>query len=398
MRLLLITNAFPNPFQPNRGLFNRQLFQAVAKEHQVHVISPVSWIEEWQANARHLVGPQRKAEVAGIPVDYPRYYYTPKVFRGLYGWFFWLSIRRQVQEALATFKPDVVLGYWAHPDGEAAVRAARQVGVPAAIMVGGSDVLVLTLQPSRRRKIVQVLQSADAVIAVSQDLKEKLIHFGVPPHKIHVVYRGVDRTLFAPGDQGVARQRIGIPIEGPVLLSVGRMVEVKGLDVLLEACSHLCRQRLAFHLYLVGDGPLRKSLEEQSRSLGLSDAISFVGVQSYDQLPDWYRAADLMVLPSRSEGVPNVLREAKACGIPFVASRVGGIAEIAREPHDKLVPPGDPLALAEAIARGLTTPTTVKHFSEQQAPDWTQSASALLHVLESLISARSSKTHSVSQV
>src|SRR5207248_2291820 len=136
-------------------------------------------------------------------------------------------------------------------------------------------------------------------------------------------------------------------------LWVGRMVRVKGLDVLLPACALLRRRGLVFRLYLVGGGPLRQALEAQARQLGLADSVCFPGPRPHEQLPDWYRAADLTILPSRSEGLPNVLRESLACGTGFVASRVGGIPEITAEPFSRLVPPGDSRALAEALDSSL---------------------------------------------
>jgi glycosyltransferase involved in cell wall biosynthesis len=132
------------------------------------------------------------------------------------------------------------------------------------------------------------------------------------------------------------------------------MVPVKGLDVLLRAVRRLKDRGAAFHLYLVGDGPLRAELEAQAAALGVSGDVSFVGGVDHDRLPDWYRAADLTVLPSRSEGVPNVLRESLACGTPFVASRVGGVHELAGGDRDGLVEPEDPAALAAALERALS--------------------------------------------
>jgi glycosyltransferase involved in cell wall biosynthesis len=325
--------------------------------------------------------------VEGIEVHYPRYYYVPKIFRPQYGWFYWLSVRGRIKHLLSTFRPEVLLSYWTHPDGEAAVRAARLARVPAVVMVGGSDVLVLTANASRKRRIVQVLQNADAVVAVSHDLKSKLIGLGISPEKVHVVYRGVDRRRFAPGDRAEARRRLGLPDNKRVLVWVGRMVPVKGLDILLEACVQLRSRDVHLHLYLVGDGPLRASLRAETVAKGLAGMISFIGLVDQDQLPDWYRAADLVVLPSRSEGVPNVLREAKACGTRFVASRVGGIPELAVEPWDQLVPAGDPAALAGAIEKGLSRRDAIP-CPQDSAPGWADSANSLAAILEELVKAK----------
>jgi glycosyltransferase involved in cell wall biosynthesis len=265
----------------------------------------------------------------------------------------WRSIRRHARRTLETFAPGCVLSYWLHPDGEVALRAARSLGVPGAIIVGGSDALLLPRDPARRRSIVRVLEEADALITVSQGLRDKLIELGARPEKVHAIYQGIDRDLFCPGDRAAARRRLGLPAGQKALVWVGGMVAVKGLDVLLDACARLRSGGTDFHLYLIGDGPLRHRLASRTAAEGLSGTVTFVGSLTPGRLPDWYRAADLTVLSSWSEGIPNVLRESLACGTPFVATRVGDVAEFCPEASGELVPPGDAPALAEAIRHAL---------------------------------------------
>jgi glycosyltransferase involved in cell wall biosynthesis len=396
MRLLLITNIFPSPVLPMKGPFNLELVRALSRRHQVRVIAPLAWTDELAARRRGIRLPPGRVSapdgVNGVEVVHPRYYFTPKILREQYGRFMWHSVRRVVLSQLDRFRPDVVLAYWVHPDGEMAVRAARVAGVPSAVMVGGSDVLVLAQSPGRRRPILNVLNAADAVIPVSNDLKARLIAIGVAPDKIHVVPRGVDVGRFAPGSRAESRRKLGIPADARAVLWVGRMVPVKGLDVLLDACGRLRAGSgvLPFRLYLVGDGPLRETLLHRSVKLGVADAVSFVGAVPHSELGDWYRAADLTVLPSRSEGVPNVLRESLACGTPFVASAVGGIPEIADEATCRLVPPEDPTALAAALAGAIERGRGAVDEIGLRQGTWDDSASALERVLERLRSHRSS--------
>lgn len=133
------------------------------------------------------------------------------------------------------------------------------------------------------------------------------------------------------------------------MISVGRLVPVKGHSHLLHACRLLAARRVSFQCYLLGDGPLKNDLQRQITQMGLDGVVELKGSQSQSQLVEWYRAADITVLPSLSEGVPNVLMESMSCGTPFVASDVGGIPEIADSRHDRLVPPASPVALADAI-------------------------------------------------
>ncbi len=350
MKLIFLSNDFPNPFDATRGTFNSDLAGALSAEHEVTVVSPISWLDELRARRSKLATRiPRARRIGNMSVYHPRYYYTPGFLRQYYGTFLWWSLRECVTRLTRDSKPDCVISYWAHPDGEAAVRLARSFGVPSIAMVGGSDVLLLTRNHRRRRCIQNVLQRADAVLAVSNDLRTKVAGLGIPQGKIHVLRRGVDTAQFSPGDSDESRRHLGLRNQENILLFVGRMVQVKGLDTLLDACDRLHQQNRDFLLCLIGDGPLRRQLAADVDRRGLSPHVRFVGRVPHDELVHWYRAADLTVLSSRSEGIPNVLLESLACGTPFVATSVGGVPEIARHDAARLVPPDSPEQLATAI-------------------------------------------------
>lgn len=353
MRILALTNLYPNPQQPNRATYNRQQFRALAAEHEVRVIAPVAWTDEWAARrqGKPPLPRDRKVVCDGIPVEHPRYWYVPGVLRGTQGRFFLWSVRPAFERAVAEFRPEVVLASWAYPDGWAAVELGRRFGLPVVIKVHGSDVLLA--RGARQRRVGEALRRADGVIAVSRDLARHVIGMGVDAGKVRVVYNGVDTDRFCPGDRAAARERLGLASETPLLLFVGNLVPVKGLDVLIAALGRLAREGLGFRCCLIGQGPLRGALERQAIKEGIGEWVRFVGPVAHDQLPDWFRAADLFVLPSRSEGVPNVLLEASACGTPYVASRVGGIPEIAELGNGWLVQAGDVGELTRAMGERL---------------------------------------------
>lgn len=385
MNLLFITNVFPSPLEPTKGIFNLHLVRGMSQRHRVSVIAPISWREEARAAWQRDVSFDRSRETVfdGIEVCYPRFIYPPGILREHYGWFFWRSIKGTVQRLASSMHLDAVFSYWAHPDGEAAVRVARLAGVPSTVIVGGSDVLLITRQRRRRRRVLDVLRATDVVVTVNQHLRKTIVDFGVRPDQVHVWHQGIDRTLFRPEDPFAARRKLGIPTERQVLVWVGRMVPVKGLDVLLKSCAVLHAQAIDFHLYLVGDGPLMQTLIRESKDRGLSTSVTFVGSKLHDELPDWYRAADLTVLPSRSEGLPNVLRESLACGTPFVASDVGGVSEIGDDTCRILVPSENSEALVKAIQRGLSRWGSVRR--PESAPrflTWEESAESLLEILK----------------
>jgi glycosyltransferase involved in cell wall biosynthesis/peptidoglycan/xylan/chitin deacetylase (PgdA/CDA1 family) len=387
MRFLLITSDFPYPSDPTRGVFNLHLVRALVQEHEVRVIAPRTWIEAASSRrARvNVLQSDARAQLAGIEVQYPTYYYTPKLFRFAYGSFLWHSIKVAIRRVLQSFSPDAVIAYWAHPDGEVAVRLGKIIGVPSIVIVGGSDVLLLPNDPRRRVQIQKVLQEAHGVVAVSRHLKNKIVDLGTAEAKVHVWHQGVDEQLFFPSSREEARRRLGIPLTGNKLLWVGRMVPVKGLEVLFQACANLRDRGRDFHLYLAGDGPLRQRLESQVSAQVLADSITFNGPIRQEQLADWYRAVDATVMASYSEGIPNVLRESMACGTPFVATRVGGIPELANGQVDRLVPPGDPVALADAIEHlfAQTEPAA----SHSKLPTWKEAAESFVKIVQPLVSA-----------
>ena len=291
----------------------------------------------------------RRITCDGLIVDHPRYFYTPRILRHWYGQFYRLSVQKSFMRAIDEFQPEIILAPWAYPDGWAAVKLARAAGLPVVVKVHGSDVRVLSRIRGRRRRTAEALQRADGVVTVSQELAHQVIALDVPPSQVRTITSGIDTTRFRPGSKTDARSHLSLPGRGRILLFIGNLVPVKGLDVLVQSCQLLAREGVEFTCHVIGQGPLRSDLERQIARSGLQDQVKLLGPRANEQLPVWFRAADVFVLPSRSEGLPTVLLEALASGCPFVASRVGGIPELAHLGPCRLVRPDDPGQLAGAI-------------------------------------------------
>ena len=215
MKVLFFSYAYPNPLQPGLGTFTRSMIAGLAGDHEVRVVSPVPFPAVWRGFLcgqlpRGLNDPQFAA-VPGVQADYPTFYYPPKVLRAQYGRCLWWSVHRRLDRVLREFRPDVVLSYWAHPDGEVAVRMAQRHRVPAVAMAGGSDVLLLARSGARRQAILGALERADAVVTVSNHIADTLVSDGIERDRLHVVRRGVDRAVFSPGDRAVAPATLPLP-------------------------------------------------------------------------------------------------------------------------------------------------------------------------------------------
>lgn len=383
-RLLFFSMVYPRAHAPVIGTFCHATCRALSEFHEVAVASPQPWLERLRR------GNPIDAEICrGVSTTvYPPFFYPPGLASASLDRWMWAGVRKPLFRLAETFRPEAVLSYWAHPDGAVAGRLARELGIPSGIIVGGSDVLLLPKSARRRKVVTQALNAADAVFAVSQQLAEATVSLGVRRQKVHVVYQGVDNA-FCPGDRTAARAACGIDAADDLLLWVGRMSPVKGLDLLLDAFAKLSQSRSPVRLALVGDGPLRTQLDRQARQLGICDRITMVGAVSPSQLPNWYRAADLTVLSSRSEGIPNVLRESLACGTPFVSTDVGGIRELADLPGTALVPANDVDALFAGMNRMLERPVRVPADAVQRG--WGAYATKLVELLAASHSAPSAK-------
>lgn len=387
MRLLFLSSIFPHGTARVTGTFNLELCRALAAEHDVRIVAPRPFLDVWRSRHESVAADHWVSETRGLTVSYPTYFYTPGFAGSWYGESMWLSVRRHLRQVVAEFEPEAVVSYWAHPDGEVALRIAQPLSIPAVVIIGGSDVLILPQDRRRRPKIQRVLQESSAVMTVSEGLRRAVIDLGTEPSRVHTIYQGVDDELFFPGDTTAARQRLSLPIDRRLLLWVGRMVDFKGLDTLIAAFDLVCQRQPDLHLLLVGDGPLRTAVQEDVRRRGLNDHVTFVGSQPPAQLSDWYRASNLFVLSSWSEGLPNVLREAVSCGRPFVSTDVGSVREIADSPGGplfaELVPIGDALAMAVAIERVLH-PDYLAAVQSVPHRSWRDTAHDLIELLRRL--------------
>ena len=172
------------------------------------------------------------------------------------------------------------------------------------------------------------MMQTDAIVCENHQFKEELKRIGVPDEKISVIPNGINLESFHPSDKYKARKVLKISSNKTVILSVGSLSPIKGQDYLIRAIPELTADRNDIELILVGDGEWRSSLVSLIEELNLELYVTLTGFQHEHTIPTWLNTADIFVLPSLSEGTPNILLEAMACGLPIIASHVGGIPGI----------------------------------------------------------------------
>lgn len=253
-----------------------------------------------------------------------------------------LGSRPRVKAMVPDF--DLIDAHYFYPDGVAAVLLARMTNKPVVITARGTDINLIPQWPMPRKMILYAARQANAIIAVSQALKDALIGLGIPSERIVVLRNGVDLEMFRPRNRRDARTEFGF--DGKILLSVGHLIERKGHDILIKALPRLTD----WTLVIAGEGPERLPLEQLAQKMGVHDRVRFLGQVPHAELSQLYSAADLLVLASSREGWPNVLLESMACGTPVVATSIWGNPEVVCAPEaGALVKERSPECIAEGV-------------------------------------------------
>lgn len=387
MRILFISNLFPDAAQPWRGLDNVTLLHAIRAERpdwDLRVICMRPGHGFW------FNQPCRLQPRAGDEVFHPTYHWAPYIpkFGGLNDVLFGLAVDRALSSLPSSWRPDALLVPWLFPDASGVNRSQALSGIPLLTVAQGSDVHRYLDMPMRRRAILGLAKRA-AIVTRSEDLRQRLIKAGADGRQVHTVYNGVDTRTFHPGDALSTRQDLNLPTEGKIALFVGNFVPVKGLDLLVEACGRVQSQmRERLHLVMIGSGPLESKLLPWAEAAGLNRSqVILAGRQPPEKVAQFMRAANAICLSSHNEGVPNVLLEALASGRPLVSTEVGGIAEIITpSPGGGALSSGrDAQNYAQILLQTLShppDPTALKIFAADYS--WEKCAQSYLRVLDNL--------------
>lgn len=370
LRVLALTTLFPSAARPGfAGFVERSLLRLASIPQVALTIVVPNGVPVWPLS-RH---PSYRA-AGGLPlvetwkgatVHRPRFPLIPGLG--------WRANPSLIARAATPFvaDQDVVHADFFFPDGVAAAMLGQRAGIPVSIKARGSDVHLWGARA--RTAILRAAEQATGLLAVSAALRDDMVSLGMHKEKIAVHYTGVDLERFRPLDRIAARAELGIP--GPLVVSIGNLIPLKGHDVVIRAMLALPKA----HLRIVGDGPERARLTALVTSLGLTDRVRLLGPLPNAEVATLLAAADVMALASVREGLANAWVEALACGTPVVTTAVGGAAEAIDRPAAGRLSARTPEAFAQAIGELIANPPAqlqVRGAAERF--DWT-SHIALLH-------------------
>lgn len=284
---------------------------------------------------------------------------------------------------LRSWRPDIAQVFFGIPSGPVGYLLKLLHGTPYVVFLGGRDVPRRNPDPPAYRLWYGVLGSAirsiwghaSAVVACSEGLRDLALRTA-PTASIRVIPDGADLARFRP----IPRPADQTPMR---LLMISRLIPRKGVHLLLQAIPKIV-SNTPFVVDIVGDGPEQPKLEQMARELGITEQVSFVGTVAYEELEQWYQRADVFVLCSYAEGMPLVVLEAMACGLPVVATRVQGIESLVQPGRNGyLFPPGNVDALAEALTKVLNAGPIRQSMGEHsvrlvQPYDWSHIAQQYL--------------------
>lgn len=349
LKVAALSTLFPSAARPTFGVFVEGSLLRLAAEPDVEltIIAP-NGLPPWPLSAhpryRALAGLPREERWHGVRVVRPRFPLVPSV-----GWRLNPAL---IARAAAPFAAgaDVLAAQFFFPDGLAAARLGRRLGIPWLIKARGTDIHYWAAKPAIRPEAVAAANGAGGLQAVCEALKRDMVQLGMPAGRIAVHYTGVDLDRFRPTDRAAAKAALGVA--GPLVASVGALMQRKGHALVIEAVAKLP----GVALRIAGEGPERATLEVLIARLGVGDRVRLLGNRPHAEVAGLMAAADVFALASQREGLANVWVEALACGTPVVAMPVDGAPEAIDRPAAGRLAEATPEAFAAAIAALLANP------------------------------------------
>lgn len=384
LRVLTLSTLFPNEAQPTLGVFVERQTQELAARADVdlQIVSPIG-LPPWPLSLHPRYRARRHLPIReryhGLVVHRPRFRALPGIGAALTPRAMARALIPMLRALRESFPFDVIDAEFFWPDGPAAMHIAQALDLPFSIKARGADIHYWPGRPGVGPQIVAAAKSAGGLLAVSEALKQDMADLGMDGDKIRIHHTGVDLDRFVPVERAQAKAKLGIV--GPLIVTAGALIPRKGQELVLAALEQLPDATLI----LVGEGPDREALQKQAWRRGIDQRVRFLGSRPHAELPGLLAAADLMLLPSRSEGLANVWVEALACGTPIVITDVGGARDVVDRHEAGRLVPADPGLMAQAALEILADPPAQEEVRKSAMRfTWQQNCDALFRHLSSL--------------
>ncbi len=360
LRVLVITATFPSSADPSFGVFVKERIKALAEIPgiDVRVIAPVPWFPPIKVNADWYRWSQfpRAETVDGLMTYRPRYVLPPKLGGYFHSELMFRTAYRQTKMVRREFNFDLIDSHFVYPGGVVAVKLAKRFGVPVTMTGRGEDMNRFPDLPIVGDRIRWALANSDYCIGVSQEIADAMLRNGSRPETTTVLGNGIDASKFFPSPRSGCRAALGLPDDRRIILTVGERIPRKGFDVLVQAMPGVLSEHPDALLVILGRPgrygrdctPHLEALIERHQ---LQHAVQIRPPCHQHELRQWYSASDLFALMSSSEGCPNVILEALACGVPCIATGVGSVPDDLCEPYLGRVLPDRTSRTAEAAIR-----------------------------------------------
>jgi len=384
LRVLTLSTLFPDASRPNFGVFVERQTLGLAAHPDVALtvvagIGVAPWPLSRHPRYRQVAAVPKRETWKGIEVLRPRFTVVP----GTGGRFHAAALLRAVRRAIRGRAFDVIDASFFFPDGPVAVALGRERGIPVSIKARGADIHHWGHAAATAEQIRDAGLAADGLLAVSRAMADDIAALGIPAEKVRVHHTGVDLARFVPVDRAAAKAALGVA--GPLIVSVGALIQRKGHDVVIDAVARIDGATLL----IAGEGEARRALEARIARAGVGDRVRLLGAVPHAQLPALIAAADVTALASASEGLANVWVEALACGTPIVVTPVGGASEVVTAPSAGRIVPREAGAFAAAIADLLAVPPPADMVRAHALGfTWETNSAALYAHLAGLVQAR----------
>ncbi|MCE5340423.1 MAG: glycosyltransferase [Planctomycetaceae bacterium] len=397
MKILVISHLFPNQKNKNYGIFAARQIHAISKvAGDVTVIVPVVKIPGFLRRFKKWSNYESNADLCNFEgleahsVPYIRL--TGNWFCRWAGFSVYLASKKIVLDMHKKKKFDVIYARCFFPDGDAGIRFSKLLNIPICCVGAGSDVNSYPdINRSMYNRFVKICNEADMTFACGQKVASRID--SVSDKKTKLIHGVVDTKLFSPvKEKSLLREKLKLPTDKKIALYVGTFKKAKGIYELIDAFDIIRRKNKDIILKICGYGieldRMRKHIDDKD----LNNTIEIVGEVDSNEINLWMQSSDVLILPSHTEGMPNVVMEAMSCGVPVVTTSVGGLPQAIGDCKGAiLVEPREIKSLAAAVLKVFEDNNTYQEMSlmarkrAEESFDVNKNANRIKNYLEALV-------------